>query len=154
MRKKIGKTNFTYQIVGAGDKSEILNLARKYDVEEMINFIGTIDHKNIFSWFDSIDIYIQPSDVEGLCRSIVEAMSRGCPCVVSNVGGNIELINDQFIFKKKIYMDLTSKLLHLLSSKEIMTSQAKRNFYEAKKFEMKKLQNKRKSFIEKIVKEK
>ena len=130
--KKIGKTNFTYQIVGVGDKKEILNLARKYNVEEMINIIGTIDHKDIFSWLDNIDIYIQPSDVEGLCRSIVEAMSRGCPCIVSDVGGNVELIDDQFIFKKKNYKDLTDKLLRLLSTKEIMIFQAKHNFTESK----------------------
>ena len=52
------------------------------------------------SFYDSLDIYIQPSKQEGLPRSLIEAMSRGVPCLASNIAGNPELLGKRFLFKK------------------------------------------------------
>ncbi len=41
------------------------------------------------------DVLASPSDLEGLSMSIMEAMAKTVCPVVSNVGGNIELIRDQ-----------------------------------------------------------
>lgn len=57
-------------------------------------------HDKIFEWLDTIDIYIQPSYQEGLCRSVVEAMSRACPVICSDACGERELANEKFIFKR------------------------------------------------------
>lgn len=39
-----------------------------------------------------MDIYLQTSRKEGLSNAIMEAMQQGLPCVVSEVGGNRELV--------------------------------------------------------------
>lgn len=36
------------------------------------------------------DVYLQPSDHEGLSMSLLEGLCSGLPCVASSVGGNIE----------------------------------------------------------------
>jgi glycosyltransferase involved in cell wall biosynthesis len=38
------------------------------------------------------DIYLQPSDHEGLSMSLLEGLCSGLPCVASSVGGNIETL--------------------------------------------------------------
>ena len=46
-------------------------------------------------WLDGIDLYLQPSYIEGLPRALVEAMNRGCPALASNVGGIPELLGKE-----------------------------------------------------------
>lgn len=42
------------------------------------------------------DVYFQPSDLESLGISVIEAMGHGLPCVVSNAGGLPESVTDGF----------------------------------------------------------
>ena len=48
--------------------------------------------------------------MEGLCRSIVEAMSRACPVICTNVGGNYELVSSDCLFEKADYVKLADIL--------------------------------------------
>lgn len=75
-------------------------------LEDCVSILGAKPHSEVFSWLDSIDIYVQPSFMEGLCRSIVEAMSRACPVICTNVGGNYELVSSDCLFEKLIMLDL------------------------------------------------
>ena len=113
--------------------------------------MGIKPHEEIFDWLDNLDIYIQSSFQEGLCRAIVEAMSRACPCIVSNVGGNSELINEKYIFKKGDVKRLYSKLLLLINSKENMEESSKQNYTRSLDFEKEKLDAKRKKFYNAII---
>ncbi|MCD7824882.1 MAG: glycosyltransferase [Clostridiaceae bacterium] len=85
-----------YQMVGVGTTDRLSKIAEDCGLEDRVKFLGTIPHDKVFDWLDSIDIYLQPSLLEGLSRSIVEAMSRGIPCIVSKVGGNVELIDSEY----------------------------------------------------------
>ena len=85
--KKEGIENIEYQLVGGGSKNKLEKLAKKLNVEDKIVFVGTLPHDKVFDWLDMIDIYIQPSNQEGLPRALVEAMSRACPCIGSSTGG-------------------------------------------------------------------
>ena len=67
--KKRGDTNYEYQLVGLGDESFLRSIAKKYNVEDEVVFLGGKTHDEVFQWLDNIDIYVQPSYQEGLCRS-------------------------------------------------------------------------------------
>ena len=54
-------------------------------------------------WFETLDIYIQPSLTEGHCRAIVEAIGNGVPTLASDVGGNSDSVDREFLFKAKDY---------------------------------------------------
>ena len=58
-------------------------------------------------------VYIQPSRIEGLPRALIEAMSRGCACVGSSVGGIPELLNNQYIHEVNDYNSLAVKIFDL-----------------------------------------
>ncbi len=42
--------------------------------------------------YNDIDIYVQPSRRESMSNSVIEAMARGIPCVVTDVGGLPETV--------------------------------------------------------------
>lgn len=99
--KKENLINFEYQLVGGGGGKRIKKIANKENLGENIKILGKKSHEDAIEWLKQIDIYLQPSTTEGLCRSLIEAMSCGCYCIASNAGGNVELLNSQFIFKSK-----------------------------------------------------
>lgn len=135
---------FEYKIVGGGNKEYLTNLASKLDVKDEIKLIGPLPHNEVFEWLDNIDVYIQPSLTEGLPRSVIEAMSRGCLVSGSSVGGIPELIPSDYIFTKKNMNEICEILKKI--DKNALIEQAKANFDFSKRFEFKLLEEKRMNF--------
>lgn len=98
--------NIKYELVGRGNNRYLRTIAKKYNFEKNIIFIGEMQHDKIFDWLDHLDIYIQPSFTEGLCRSLIEAISRGCLAFASDAGGNTELVSNKYIFRRGKYKDI------------------------------------------------
>lgn len=148
--KEHGYDNFEYQILGAGDQTYLKNVAKKYNVENQVVFLGSYPHEKVFSWLkNDLDVYIQPSLQEGLPRSVIEAMSFGLPCIGSDVAGIPELLDSSFVFSRKRNKALSiAKLLNSISKKQL-TIQAKRNFNEAKKYNYSLLLNNRYEILDK-----
>ena len=135
---------FKYKLAGSGDPTRLKKVAEKYNVADLIEFCGTLSHEEVFNWLDNLDYYIQPSKQEGLSRSLIEAISRGCPVAASNVGGNNELVENNYLFKAG---DINS-IVNILDkiNKESLVIQAKINFEKAKNYDKKYLDNKRRNF--------
>ena len=142
--KRKGKI-FKYRLVGQGDPSNIKKCAIKYNVEEEVEIIGPLKHDEIFDFLENIDIYIQPSKMEGLPRAFVEAMSRACPCLGSNAGGIPELIENENIFKKGSIKQMQNKLSGV--NKKWMLDQAEINFKKAMLYQSDILEQKRQLFF-------
>ena len=66
-------------------------------------------------------LYVLPSDVEGMAISLLEAMSYGNCCLVSDIPENTEVIEDCGIsFKKSNANDLKEQLEYLIAHPEIV----------------------------------
>lgn len=137
-----------YKLVGCGEKKYLEELAKKECINK-VEFLGSITHDKISSFLDSIDLYIQPSYTEGLCRSIIEAISRGCPCVVSDAGGNPELINRNYVYKKGDINSLVNKILKILE-KDNLKNSAIENFEKSKDYYSNKLDERRQNFYSSV----
>jgi glycosyltransferase involved in cell wall biosynthesis len=59
---------------------------------QRVSFAGYVPSRSEI--FGSIDICVQPSRRESMSNSVIEAMARGIPCVVADVGGMRETIVD------------------------------------------------------------
>ena len=57
-------------------------------------FMGNLPNAGAYNQF--VDLFILPSNYEGLPMVIIEAMSFGKPIVASNVGGISEIVNDGY----------------------------------------------------------
>lgn len=90
---KLKDSKIHYILCGIGDKKdELYSLAKEYAIDKNIHFFGY--RTDIPQLLKSSDIFVMPSYREGLSRSLMEAMSAGLPCVVSNIRGNVDLIED------------------------------------------------------------
>ena len=79
-------------VVGRGDVGRWQKLADSQGILPLVSFEGVLPHEKFPEWFETIDLYIQPSRQEGLPRALVEAMAIGMPCVGAEVGGIPELL--------------------------------------------------------------
>lgn len=147
--KDKGITNYRYYLIGGGDNTALKELAVKLGVDSQIVFVGKISHSEVFSLLDEVDIYIHPSLQEGLPRSVVEAMSRGLPCIGSRTGAIPELLDNDFIVRRKSTEDIANKLLTFRDS-GVMIQQAKRNFEKAKLFNCHRLDDIRNKFFQDV----
>lgn len=137
--------SYEYHLIGRGDDSRLKAIAKECGVEDLVFFHGTLPHDKVFAFLDDIDIYIQPSKQEGLPRATIEAMSRGCLCLGSNIAGLPELIDDEYLFPKgnaRKIADILQKL-----SIRAMQVQAKTNFERAKAYDKDYLSEKRLKFL-------
>ncbi|HKQ46647.1 MAG TPA: glycosyltransferase [Phycisphaerae bacterium] len=67
--------------------------ARNSGLAERVRFAGYLsDRARIY---DEVDICVQASRRESMANSVIEAMARGIPCIVSNVGGLPEMLVDE-----------------------------------------------------------
>jgi glycosyltransferase involved in cell wall biosynthesis len=140
---------FEYHLIGGGNSDYLRNIAIKYNVSDKIIFLGTLPHEVIFEYLDRIDIYIQPSKLEGLPRALIEAMSRGCPSIGSNVGGISELLDKENLFSPGSIMGIC-RILETFD-KEKMIRESRRNYQIARMYDRAKLEEIRKRFYQEYI---
>ena len=131
--RQLGETRFRYKIIGAGNPERLQNIIKKLDMQHYVSLEGPMKHSDILSFYDDLDIYIQPSKQEGLPRSVIEAMSRACPVIGARTGGIPELINHQYVFHKGKVEQLKFILSNIVE-KQLLESESIKNFNEAKKY--------------------
>lgn len=138
-----------YYCVGQGNQSYLKNIARKCGVEDQIVFTGAVSHDQVFEYLDQCDIYLQPSLQEGLPRALVEAMSRGCPCIGAKTAGIPELIDEECLVKRKSVKEIASTVQRMLKSG--LQGYSERNFERANNFKKESLDLRRNRYFEYIV---
>ncbi|MBO5057657.1 MAG: glycosyltransferase family 4 protein [Lachnospiraceae bacterium] len=90
-------------------------------VESNKNIImpGFVQGQVLEELFSNAYVFVLPSDVEGMALGLLEAMSYGNCCVVSDIPENMEVVEDKAVsFKKGDSNDLKEKLEFLLAHPE------------------------------------
>lgn len=88
---KLKSKKVFYVIAGKGEKKDYLrSLASKLGVN--LQLLGY--RTDIIELLNAADIFAFPSFREGLSVALMEAMASGLPCVVSNIRGNTDLIEN------------------------------------------------------------
>lgn len=140
-----------YLIVGEGDNSFLKSIAISEKVESQVEFLGKLPLDDVLSLLDIVDIYIQPSLQEGLPRSVIEAMSRGCPCIGARTAGIPELLEDSMIVKRKSVEDIVCKIFDYIKlAPEEKIRMSRRNYDEAKQYTVDVLDDRRNKYFESI----
>lgn len=134
-----------YQIVGPGKQDDLQSFVDSLGIKEKVKLIGPLLGTDLDAWFDGIDVYIQPSLVEGLPRSVVEALAQGLPVILSEAGGHPELVHREFLFPPGNSKALTDRIVSLL--KRDLSTIAKDNFETSTQYVNSKLQPKREQLL-------
>jgi glycosyltransferase involved in cell wall biosynthesis len=81
------------------ESTKLKNLAdKKLSGNISFQFNGRVENKEVLNFYktNSPHLFINVSSSEGIPVSIMEAMSFGIPCIATNVGGNNEIVKNNF----------------------------------------------------------
>jgi glycosyltransferase involved in cell wall biosynthesis len=146
--------NIQIEFVGNGPLiADIKKLSTILKIADRVICFGAVSSGDrVTEFLDSIDIYLQFSKTEGLPRAMIEAMSRGCPVIASNVGGIPELISEDLLVKSCDYVSLSKKIMWFLSKPDKMKIESEININKAKEFSDEVLSVRRNEFYSQVVK--
>lgn len=92
----IGKNkNIHFMIKGSGPlEMSLKELASSLNVDEYVTFVGWTEYHDMPKYLHNCDIYVSTAISDGTPVSVLEAMACGKACVVTDVGGVGEWIED------------------------------------------------------------
>lgn len=89
--------------------------------DERIVFTGFVTGKTTVELYSNAYVFCIPSNLEGMANALLEAMSYGNCCLVSDIPENTEVVKDKAVWHKKgSETDLYEKLQMLLNSPNIV----------------------------------
>ena len=140
-----------YRLGGNGNPDRLKRIASECGVCDNVKFLGSLPRTMVMQELDSCDIYIQPSLQEGLPRSVIEAMSRGCPALGAHTAGIPELIAPECIFKRANPAN-TAKAIDMMINADL-ERYAKMNYLKAQEYDKTVLEKRRNDYYQKIMNE-
>lgn len=119
-KEVVKKTGTTKKLVIAGGSSHSLNYFNEISEivkdDETIIMTGFVQGQLLYELFSNSYLYVLPSDIEGMPISLLEALSYGNICLVSNIPENIEIITeDCFTFEKGNVKSLEEQLIKIIN---------------------------------------
>lgn len=120
-RLKADGKNVVFHLVGDCSSKIGLQLQKKVESEglqDVVKFDGV--RSNIAELLQDADIFILPSEFEGVPMTLIEAMATGLPIIASNVGGIPDmLIDNESAILLDSPKDLYGAILKLLNNMKL-----------------------------------
>jgi glycosyltransferase involved in cell wall biosynthesis len=114
--------NVNLILLGGGSQgSKIRQFLINGGVMERVHFGGHVGQRDLPRWYHMSDIYISPSHVDGSSVTLMEALASGLPCLVSDIPGNKEWIQDGvngWLFRDGDADDLAEKILFAIKNRK------------------------------------
>ena len=117
------KTDKKLVIAGGSESNrdyynQLLELA---DGDKRIVFTGYVYGQEVQELYSNSYIFALPSNLEGMANALLEAMSYGNCCLISDIPENTEVVHEKAMwFEKENAMDLQKKLQMLLNDSELV----------------------------------
>lgn len=82
------------QVLGDGPlRDQLRQLAGQLGIAHQVEFLGQTDR--VLEHLQQADIFVLPSRAEGISNALLEAMALGLPVVVSNIPGNVDVVEHE-----------------------------------------------------------
>ena len=105
-------------LLGGGSQgTKIRQVLMNGAVMDRVHFGGQVAQRDLPRWYHMADLYISPSHVDGSSVTLMEALASGLPCLVSDIPGNKEWIEDGvngWLFRDGDADDLAEKILNAI----------------------------------------
>ncbi len=113
------------KLVVAGGSSHtddyMVDIKRKAAEDGRVIFVNFVQGEELEELYSNAYLYVLPSDLEGMPISLLEAMSYGNCCVVSDIPECTEVVGDKaVVFKKSDVRDLKEKLEWLVQNPDVV----------------------------------
>ncbi len=104
------------------DLSILSKMSEDLKIQNRTEFLGVLKIEEMQTFYNEMDIVVLPSRFEAFGLVLIEALSMGCPVLVSQKFGALNFIEDQEFLKKYTFdpfnsMDLQTKLESLFNGK-------------------------------------
>ena len=117
-----GLTTDKKLVIAGGNSHSTEYVAHIHEMAESDDHIiltGFVQGQELEELFSNAYLFVLPSDVEGMALCLLEAMSYGNCCLVSDITENTEVVeNKAAVFKKGDVQDLKQQLQALLDNRE------------------------------------
>lgn len=151
LKKKGVKANLIW--LGKGKyMDDMKELAIDLGVSSQVQFLGAVTSQEVLDYIDTSDIFLLLSRTEGLPRAMIEAMSRGIPCIGTNIGGIPELLDPYFLVPVDSPDSVSDKILYLLNKNEEYKKNSERNIAISQEYRPIHLEKRRIAFFESVKK--
>ena len=107
---------------GSSDTDEFeLEIKKMAEDDGRIIFTGFVEGEELRALYSNSYSYVLPSDLEGMPLSLLEAMSYGNCCIVSDIRECIEVVEkNAIVFKKSDVIDLGEKLQFICDNEDVV----------------------------------
>jgi glycosyltransferase involved in cell wall biosynthesis len=109
-------------LLGGGSQgAKIRQILMSGGVMERVHFGGHVSQADLPRWYQMADLYISPSHVDGSSVTLMEALASGLPCLVSDIPGNQEWIDNGvngWLFRDGDVDDLAEKILNAIKNRK------------------------------------
>lgn len=108
-----------------------------------IELVGYVSYQKVKKYMEQADVYIQPSVVlrdgteEGVSVSLIEAISKGLPCIVSEIGGMIEVVDHNkngFYVRQKKSIDIYRAMKKYIENINLVNEHSKNSLEKSEKY--------------------
>ncbi len=116
------KSDKTLVIAGESSDTDLYLKSLKKKAGDNVVFVGFQRGKILEELYSNAYLYCLPSDVEGMPLSLLEAMSYGNCCIVSDIPECTEVVSDKaYVFHKGNIQELKMLIQKLLDKPELVT---------------------------------
>ena len=126
-------------IIGDGpEKSFVMESIKNY---KNIHYLGYQSKEKTIPLIRGSQLLIQPSIAEGISATLLEAMACNTPVITTNIGGNIELFNNDcgILIEPENSMELTNTIISLITNKKKLEEISKLALSEVKNYDWSKI---------------
>ncbi|MCX7591073.1 MAG: glycosyltransferase family 4 protein [Kiritimatiellae bacterium] len=113
-------------VVGTGDAEEAYKaLVGRLGLEDRVRFRGYLSREDVAACYREADVFVLPSEGEGMSVSTLEAMSSGLPVIVTRTGGTRDLVEEGvngFTFEPGNVTALARHLKTLILDRNLISS--------------------------------
>lgn len=123
MKKIIQDCNTGVHLTVVGDgpyRSTLEEVVRKENVGQYVSFEGHKNRKQVVAYYQNADIFLLPSEQEGMPNVVLEAMSCGLPIVMTPCEGSTELIQGNGVVVPK--EQFAQEIIKLCNNRELRIS--------------------------------
>jgi glycosyltransferase involved in cell wall biosynthesis len=110
------RDDVSFVLIGQGElEQEVTTLGQSFKIGHKLYFTGP--QSDVLPFLSIMDVGVNCSEREGLSNAVMEYMATGVPCVVSDAGGNPDLITHDkngYVFQLDDYKALADLVLRLL----------------------------------------
>ncbi|AJY73975.1 glycosyltransferase family 4 protein [Paenibacillus beijingensis] len=125
-----------YDIVIAGGSSSKIYAQNKIPVSDRVKLVGYVSDQELKALYQNAGCFVYPSFYEGFGLPPLEAMTCGCPVIVSNAGSLPEIFEEAALYcNPDSVTDVAEKIALVMQDTDLQNQLRQKGMHHVKKFQ-------------------